>query len=99
MLNNSTQVKLQKQFVFVISINVCTGDPEKQGDLIKQLQEQHYIQYMQQLQAAQRDPFDNKNESSKNVDIVSIPVISVLCKPHREHISFKAHFLCLLHLN
>lgn len=30
------------------------GDPEKQGVLIKQLQEQHYIQYMQQLQAAQR---------------------------------------------
>ncbi|XP_025836854.1 Golgi resident protein GCP60-like [Agrilus planipennis] len=31
------------------------GDPEKQGTLIKQLQEQHYIQYMQQLQAVHRD--------------------------------------------
>ncbi|KAJ8919445.1 hypothetical protein NQ315_016545 [Exocentrus adspersus] len=39
------------------------GDPEKQGNLIKQLQEQHYIQYMQQLQAAQRDPQSNKIES------------------------------------
>nr|XP_023015905.1 Golgi resident protein GCP60 [Leptinotarsa decemlineata] len=43
------------------------GDPEKQGNLIKQLQEQHYIQYMQQLQAAQREPLDNKsiNQSDK----------------------------------
>ncbi|CAH0561007.1 unnamed protein product [Brassicogethes aeneus] len=31
------------------------GDPEKQGALIRQLQEQHYIQYMQQLHAAQRE--------------------------------------------
>lgn len=30
------------------------GDPEKQGALVKQLQEQHYIQYMQQLQAVQK---------------------------------------------
>ncbi|KAJ8949661.1 hypothetical protein NQ314_008122 [Rhamnusium bicolor] len=37
--------------------------PEKQGSLIRQLQEQHYIQYMQQLQAAQRDPVDNKSET------------------------------------
>ncbi|XP_044728662.1 Golgi resident protein GCP60 [Chrysoperla carnea] len=27
------------------------GDPERQGDLIKQLQDQHYLQYMQQLHA------------------------------------------------
>lgn len=39
------------------------GDPEKQGNLIRQLQEQHYIQYMQQLQAAQRDPETNKNDN------------------------------------
>lgn len=28
------------------------GDPERQGDLVKQLQDQHYLQYMQQLQAS-----------------------------------------------
>ncbi|XP_018579759.1 Golgi resident protein GCP60 isoform X2 [Anoplophora glabripennis] len=49
------------------------GDPEKQGNLIRQLQDQHYIQYMQQLQAAQRDPETNKNancdkEKSKPAD-------------------------------
>ncbi|EFA02230.1 Golgi resident protein GCP60 [Tribolium castaneum] len=38
------------------------GDPEKQGALIRQLQDQHYIQYMQQLQAAQR------GEQIKSVD-------------------------------
>lgn len=36
------------------------GDPEKQGQLVRQLQEQHYIQYMQQLQAAQRGETQNK---------------------------------------
>ncbi|KAG5882535.1 hypothetical protein JTB14_038146 [Gonioctena quinquepunctata] len=39
------------------------GDPEKQGNLIKQLQEQHYIQYIQQLQAAQREPLENKTNN------------------------------------
>lgn len=39
------------------------GDPEKQGALIRQLQDQHYIQYMQQLQAAQRG---EKNKIEKN---------------------------------
>ncbi|XP_068907789.1 Golgi resident protein GCP60 [Tenebrio molitor] len=39
------------------------GDPEKQGALIRQLQDQHYIQYMQQLQAAQRgEQINNKQE-------------------------------------
>ncbi|XP_019869106.2 Golgi resident protein GCP60 [Aethina tumida] len=42
------------------------GDPEKQGALIRQLQEQHYIQYMQQLQAAQRESTqEHITESSK----------------------------------
>lgn len=41
------------------------GDPEKQGALIRQLQDQHYIQYMQQLQAAQRGELI-VNESSTN---------------------------------
>ncbi|KAK9719833.1 Acyl CoA binding protein [Popillia japonica] len=47
------------------------GDPEKQGALVKQLQEQHYIQYMQQLQAVQRNEVAVKqdehslNDSSK----------------------------------
>lgn len=27
------------------------GEPERQGDLVRQLQDQHYIQYMQQLQS------------------------------------------------
>ncbi|KAJ8936948.1 hypothetical protein NQ318_015566 [Aromia moschata] len=39
------------------------GDPEKQGNLIKQLQEQHYIQYMQQLQAAQKGAVENQIDS------------------------------------
>ncbi|KAK5643713.1 hypothetical protein RI129_007558 [Pyrocoelia pectoralis] len=43
------------------------GDPEKQGVLIKQLQEQHYIQYMQQLQAAQRgELITNANLNGEN---------------------------------
>lgn len=29
------------------------GEPERQGDLVRQLQDQHYIQYMQQLQSTQ----------------------------------------------
>ncbi|XP_031347920.1 Golgi resident protein GCP60 isoform X2 [Photinus pyralis] len=42
------------------------GDPEKQGLLVKQLQEQHYIQYMQQLQAAQRgELITNENRNGK----------------------------------
>lgn len=42
------------------------GDPEKQGDLIKQLQEQHYVQYMQQLQAAQRESECKNNVNGKD---------------------------------
>lgn len=52
---------LKKLFCFYI-----LGDPEKQGDLIKQLQEQHYIQYIQQLQAAQRESSDNKSDTNVN---------------------------------
>lgn len=56
------------------------GDPEKQGALVKQLQEQHYIQYMQQLQAVQRNEVAVKqdehslNDSSKTVS----PVVFVI---------------------
>lgn len=56
------------------------GDPEKQGDLIKQLQEQHYIQYMQQLQAAQRETSDGKKEIVENQDKVFDKVSSVSSK-------------------
>ncbi|XP_056634684.1 Golgi resident protein GCP60 [Diorhabda sublineata] len=46
------------------------GDPEKQGSLIKQLQEQHYIQYMQQLQATQREKeIKNDNQLEKHESI------------------------------
>ncbi|CAG9819463.1 unnamed protein product [Phaedon cochleariae] len=45
------------------------GDPEKQGNLIKQLQEQHYIQYMKQLQASQRSPIDDDNSNQSDRDI------------------------------
>lgn len=38
------------------------GDPEKQGALVRQLQEQHYIQYMQQLQAVQKSESVVKQE-------------------------------------
>ena len=41
------------------------GDPEKQGTLVRQLQDQHYIQYMQQLQAAQR----NEEFSTKEIAV------------------------------
>ncbi|KAK9876681.1 hypothetical protein WA026_014059 [Henosepilachna vigintioctopunctata] len=37
------------------------GDPEKQGALIRQLQDQHYIQYMQQLQGINQKSMDNEN--------------------------------------
>lgn len=40
-----------------------TGEPEKQGALVRQLQEQHYIQYMQQLQAAHRGEQLIKNDT------------------------------------
>ncbi|CAG9854119.1 unnamed protein product [Phyllotreta striolata] len=39
------------------------GDPDKQGSLIKQLQEQHYIQYMHQLQATQMERKDHQKNS------------------------------------
>jgi len=59
------------------------GDPEKQGTLIRQLQEQHYIQYMQQLEISQRadslnekKPLDSGNDkaneiSSNNQELIS----------------------------
>ncbi|XP_017783749.1 PREDICTED: Golgi resident protein GCP60 isoform X2 [Nicrophorus vespilloides] len=50
------------------------GEPEKQGALVKQLQEQHYIQYMQQLQAAQRGG-DVLKEQSKEINNDSIEEI------------------------
>ncbi|XP_065159451.1 Golgi resident protein GCP60 isoform X2 [Atheta coriaria] len=42
------------------------GEPEKQGALVKQLQEQHYIQYMQQLKAAQRGETTEISEDIKH---------------------------------
>ncbi|XP_030745790.1 Golgi resident protein GCP60 [Sitophilus oryzae] len=43
------------------------GDPEKQGTLIRQLQEQHYIQYIQQLELSQRaDQINEKSEVASN---------------------------------
>lgn len=46
------------------------GDPEKQASLIRQLQEQHYIQYMQQVQAAQRtDSIDGSQSDEKSKEI------------------------------
>ncbi|VEN59294.1 unnamed protein product [Callosobruchus maculatus] len=50
------------------------GDPQKQGNLIKQLQEQHYIQYIQQLQVAQRE----QKSSDSNTET-----------PEKEHIDIK----------
>lgn len=46
------------------------GDPEKQGTLIRQLQEQHYIQYMQQLELSQKADQINekKDEETNHVD-------------------------------
>lgn len=44
------------------------GEPEKQGVLIRQLQEQHYIQYMQEMQVNQKSLIDNsKIPDSKDV--------------------------------
>lgn len=39
------------------------GEPERQGSLVRQLQEQHYIQYMQQLQSLP-PPTDSVTDSS-----------------------------------
>lgn len=48
------------------------GEPERQGALVRQLQEQHYFQYMQQLQASpKQEPIhhetstNNKEEESQ----------------------------------
>lgn len=41
------------------------GNPEQQGVLIRQLQEQHYHQYMQQLQRSQLVIEDKENDSKK----------------------------------
>ncbi|KAF5285480.1 hypothetical protein FQR65_LT13225 [Abscondita terminalis] len=54
------------------------GDPEKQGTLVRQLQEQHYIQYMQQLQAAQRGDIITNDNVEKEVETV-----------HQSNTSFK----------
>ncbi|XP_045479388.1 Golgi resident protein GCP60 [Harmonia axyridis] len=42
------------------------GDPEKQGALIRQLQDQHYIQYMQQLQSVHHQKPTVNDENSNN---------------------------------
>lgn len=42
------------------------GDPEKQGALIRQLQDQHYIQYMQQLQSINQKSSNINDENSNN---------------------------------
>lgn len=61
------------------------GEPEKQGALVKQLQEQHYIQYMQQLKAAQRGETteiseDIKHETKDYVSNFLLQIItSMLC--------------------
>ncbi|XP_044749031.1 Golgi resident protein GCP60 [Coccinella septempunctata] len=44
------------------------GDPEKQGALIRQLQDQHYIQYMQQLQSVHQRPRINDENSNNNAE-------------------------------
>ncbi|XP_022908058.2 Golgi resident protein GCP60 [Onthophagus taurus] len=44
------------------------GDPEKQGALVRQLQEQHYIQYMQQLQQVQAEDCVKKEENRVGIE-------------------------------
>lgn len=56
------------------------GDPEKQASLIRQLQEQHYIQYMQQVQAAQRtDTLDDQNPKEFYVQFYLNLFIQIFC--------------------
>lgn len=53
------------------------GDPEKQGTLIRQLQEQHYFQYMQQLELSQRaEALNEKNILPENSELKSNGVVS-----------------------
>ncbi|XP_050307979.1 Golgi resident protein GCP60 [Anthonomus grandis grandis] len=49
------------------------GDPEKQGNLIRQLQEQHYVQYMQQLELSQKEEAtsDKKPLENQNIEQIS----------------------------
>lgn len=54
------------------------GEPERQGALIRQLQEQHYFQYMQQLHASPRaepihEPTTPKSEEAPSLDQVPSP--------------------------
>lgn len=56
------------------------GEPEKQGTLIRQLQEQHYIQYMQQLHAAQRgELITSQNEEKETASVENDPVSAYFC--------------------
>lgn len=52
---------------FFLLLICFAGEPEKQGTLIRQLQEQHYIQYMQQLQAAQRGELMSSVNDEKEI--------------------------------
>ncbi|ERL94476.1 Golgi resident protein GCP60 [Dendroctonus ponderosae] len=48
------------------------GDPEKQGSLVRQLQEQHYFQYMQQLELSQRaEALNERNILPENSELKS----------------------------
>ncbi|KAL1505477.1 hypothetical protein ABEB36_005041 [Hypothenemus hampei] len=42
------------------------GDPEKQGTLVRQLQDQHYIQYIQQLELSQRVKATEESNNTAN---------------------------------
>lgn len=72
--------KLERKFC---NLSICiAGEPEKQGTLIRQLQEQHYIQYMQQLQAAQREELiasenEEKETASEKNEAVGICILKV----------------------
>lgn len=66
MPNNSFQVNLILEEVYFIQlILMLIGEPEKQGTLIRQLQDQHYIQYIQQLEAAHRGDMNESNNTTE----------------------------------
>ncbi|XP_066154514.1 Golgi resident protein GCP60 isoform X1 [Euwallacea fornicatus] len=71
-LNEQTYEQFRKY-----AVQQYPGDPEKQGTLIRQLQDQHYIQYMQQLELSQRAEALNgkrvfEHEDVKRNDSVSL---------------------------
>ncbi|CAH1101914.1 unnamed protein product [Psylliodes chrysocephalus] len=63
------------------------GDPDKQGSLIKQLQEQHYIQYMQQLHATQKEHRDNQTGTliDKSINTAQVYEESTSNEINEEH--------------